>query len=188
MIPQNSQGSRTILERNSWDPYVLVWALACVVHREGNGMEGEPTDVHLQFKCMSQARPSLLLITVIYTRTKGNFIFHLTVHLQGKTRQKPGDWNWRRVSGRTQLTGLLSVALLSSPGPPRHDPAAVSCALPHQPLMRNMPRSLSYRPFRYRQFLHWGSLFADNTGLGRVNHTQSVRGSYRELGSQIRQL
>lgn len=78
--------------------------------------------------------------------------------------------------------------LLSSPGPPRHDPAAVSCTLPHQPLMRNMPHGLSYRPFRYRQFLHWGSLLADNPGLCRVNHTQSVCGSYRELSSQIRQL
>lgn len=78
--------------------------------------------------------------------------------------------------------------LLSSPGPPRHPPASVGCTLPHQSLMRNMPYSLSSRPFWQRRFLGWGSLFADNPGLCQANCTQSVCGSYREPGSQIRQL
>lgn len=150
--------------------------------------EGEPTDARPQFKCMSRVCPSLRFITMIYTRTKSDFIFQLTAHLQGKTRQEPGDWNWPRDSGRTQLTGLLSVALLSSLGPPRHPPASVGCTLPHQSLMRNMPYSLSSRPFWQRRFLGWGSLFADNPGLCQASCTQSVCGSYREPGSQIRQL
>lgn len=83
--------------------------------------------------------------------------------------QEPGGRRWGRGHGGMFLDGLLlvicSTCFLIVPGitSPVLHLARMSCSLPHQSVIRNMPYSFAYGPILriYYFFFNWGSLLSD---------------------------
>lgn len=136
------------------------------------------------FKCMSRdcrggsavKRVSCLLFLLLWYRQgpKAASYFSSQSISKGKQGRNLGaGTEAETLEEHSLLACSLWLYHLAQDFLPRDNPVAVGWALQDQSLIRNMPHRLSYRPFWYRQFLSWGSLF-DNPRLGQVNKKLTV--------------